>query len=203
MSPCNSISEPFGDVFLFQRLFVKSGKPIFSNFPLKLSEEAKEKVPVQVALEAGHTEISLAELKGVKAGDFIVLDRCSYDPEEKKGTITLSLGGNPLFRGKLKENGIQLLEYPLYEEGEVDMEEEPGMEAGQASGVENLPINLTVEVGRMQLSLQELSQLAPGNLVELPVTPEQGVDLVANGKKIGRGELVRIGETLGVRITTI
>jgi flagellar motor switch protein FliN/FliY len=45
--------------------------------------------------------------------------------------------------------------------------------------------------------------LQPGNLLELNVHPEQGVDLVVNSKKIGHGELLKIGDTLGVRVLEI
>ncbi len=68
---------------------------------------------------------------------------------------------------------------------------------------EELPVHLTIEVGRLRMSAAELMKLAPGNLLDLHVTPEQGVDLVINGKKVGRGELVRIGDLLGVRILSM
>lgn len=68
---------------------------------------------------------------------------------------------------------------------------------------EKIPLQMTIEVGRLKMTAQELLELAPGSLVELDVTPEQGVDLVISGKKIGRGELVRLGEVLGVRITQL
>ena len=64
----------------------------------------------------------------------------------------------------------------------------------------DIPIALVIEIGRVQMSLQKLLDLQPGNLLEMDVRPESGVDLVVNGKCIGKGELLRVGETLGVRI---
>lgn len=64
----------------------------------------------------------------------------------------------------------------------------------------DIPLSISVEIGRFQLSIQKLMELAPGNMLELGVKPDNGVDLVFNGKCIARGELLRIGETLGVRI---
>jgi len=66
-----------------------------------------------------------------------------------------------------------------------------------------IPVNLVVEIGRIQMNVQKLLQLEPGNLLELNVHPEQGVDLVINSKKVGKGELVRVGENLGIRILEI
>ncbi len=79
----------------------------------------------------------------------------------------------------------------------------PAVVAEKASEVvrpEELPLAISVEVGRFQMSIKKLMELEPGNLLELGVKPENGVDLVMNGKCIARGELLRIGDTLGVRI---
>jgi flagellar motor switch protein FliN len=76
-------------------------------------------------------------------------------------------------------------------------------EEGPSISAADLPVHLTVEVGRIQMTAKELMALAPGNLIELNVSPEQGVDLVINGKKVGRGELIRMGDILGVRILSL
>lgn len=79
---------------------------------------------------------------------------------------------------------------------EVPATEEPK----EISSPEDIPLSISVEVGSFQMSIKKLMELAPGNLLELGVRPENGVDLVFNGKCIARGELLRIGDTLGVRI---
>ncbi|NGX53469.1 MAG: hypothetical protein K1000chlam4_00181, partial [Chlamydiae bacterium] len=189
-----------------------------------LSEEARKKLLVDVALEAGNASFSWEEWNEAKVGDFVILDRCFFDPDTKKGRVVLTLGGEPLFRGKFEESGVKLLEYPFYEEVEESMDEELESEESYDSIEENeeseevieetvkpqkkspaispekIPVSLTVEVGRVRMTAEELMQLAPGNLVQLPVSPDQGVDLVINGKKMGKGELVKVGEVLGVRI---
>ena len=53
------------------------------------------------------------------------------------------------------------------------------------------------------MSIQKLMELEPGNTLELDIHPESGVDLVVNGRRIGKGELLRIGDHLGVRILDI
>jgi flagellar motor switch protein FliN/FliY len=50
------------------------------------------------------------------------------------------------------------------------------------------------------MTVDHLMKLSPGNFLELPIHPEQGVNLTVNGQKIGRGELVYLGEQLGIRI---
>lgn len=78
--------------------------------------------------------------------------------------------------------------------------------SSQNGGVENLispkeiPLTLSIEVARLQINLEKLLQLSPGNILELPVRPEHGVDVVIGGKKVARAELIKLGEVLGVKI---
>jgi flagellar motor switch protein FliN/FliY len=60
-----------------------------------------------------------------------------------------------------------------------------------------------VELARLKITLDKLMSLNPGNLLELPIHPDQGVTLTIHGQKVGKGELVYLGEVLGVRILEI
>lgn len=66
-----------------------------------------------------------------------------------------------------------------------------------------VPIHLSVEVARLKISLDKLLKLKPGNVLEFHVSPKQGVNLVANGKCMAKGDLVQIGDVIGVKITKI
>ncbi|MBA2368231.1 MAG: type III secretion system cytoplasmic ring protein SctQ [Candidatus Protochlamydia sp.] len=66
-----------------------------------------------------------------------------------------------------------------------------------------IPVTLTVEVGCIQMSMDQLLRLEPGNLLEINVNPANGVDLTINGKVVGKGELLKIGEALGVRVVEL
>ncbi|HEV7737332.1 MAG TPA: FliM/FliN family flagellar motor switch protein, partial [Chlamydiales bacterium] len=66
-----------------------------------------------------------------------------------------------------------------------------------------LPMNVTVELARLRITLEKLIQLVPGNMIELPIQPDQPVHLTVNGQVIGKAELVQLGETLGIRILEI
>ena len=72
--------------------------------------------------------------------------------------------------------------------------------AKQALTPEQIPITLVVEVGQIQLTMEQLLKLEPGNLLEINSYPENRVDLTVNGRVVGKGELVRIGEVMGVRV---
>jgi type III secretion protein Q len=69
--------------------------------------------------------------------------------------------------------------------------------------LDDLPVRLVFELGRVELSLGELQSLAPGALVPLARPVDEPLDIMANGRRLGRGTLVQIGESLGVRIVSI
>ncbi|HRD55405.1 MAG TPA: FliM/FliN family flagellar motor switch protein, partial [Parachlamydiaceae bacterium] len=75
--------------------------------------------------------------------------------------------------------------------------------SGPKFNPEEMVLDVIVEVGRLEMSIEKLTELQPGNILEIDVRPENGVDLVVNGKRIGKGELLKLGEVLGVRILDI
>lgn len=66
--------------------------------------------------------------------------------------------------------------------------------------LKQIPLEVCVEVGRIELSLEKFLNLQPGNLLNLDIHPEEGVNLTVHGKTVAKGELIRLGELLGVRI---
>lgn len=78
-----------------------------------------------------------------------------------------------------------------------------GPEKPPLTPMEQIPLTLNVEVGRIKMNLAQLRQLEPGQILDLSVNPAEGVELVIEGRTIGRGELLRLGESIGVRITEL
>lgn len=69
--------------------------------------------------------------------------------------------------------------------------------------IEDVPLSIVIEAGRIQMSIKKIIELQPGNLLDLNIHPETGVDLVVNGRRIAKGELLRIGDAIGVRIVEL
>lgn len=65
---------------------------------------------------------------------------------------------------------------------------------------EDVSLPVTIEIGRLNIALDKLFALQEGNTLELSVSPENGVDLMVHGKCIGKGELLKVGDKIGVRI---
>ncbi len=67
----------------------------------------------------------------------------------------------------------------------------------------DIPLKVTVELGRTKMTLKEVLELSVGSLIELDKLTGEPVDILVNGKLIARGEVVVIDENFGVRITDI
>jgi len=67
----------------------------------------------------------------------------------------------------------------------------------------DVPLQVSVELGRAQLQIREILDLAPGSVVELDKLAGEAVDVYVNGKLIAKGEVVVMDENFGVKITDI
>lgn len=288
-----ALDHPFQGRLLIDKELRKSIKEYYSKADTYFSTAVNQNIELTLQLLAGSTNLTKEEFRSSQIGDVILLDSCSLFAGEDKGRIMIALNSMPLFRGKIKDGNIKILEYPLFHKEQIDMnqddedeteeesteesefdsdfeeesdehlteseefteeselETEPSldyeeseaesMEEGEEEEkkpakvtpsapppktevkapqeketkkvalektigknplvkLEEIPVTISVEVGRVQMTVQKLLELTPGNLLELDVHPENGVDLVVNGKCVAKGELLQIGEALGVRI---
>jgi flagellar motor switch protein FliN/FliY len=67
----------------------------------------------------------------------------------------------------------------------------------------DIPVRITVELGRTRKTIGEVLALGPGSVVELNKMAGEPVDLLVNGKLIARGEVVVIDESFGIRVTEV
>ena len=67
----------------------------------------------------------------------------------------------------------------------------------------DVPLDLTVELGRSRLTIQDLLALGPGSVIELDKVAGAPLDLLVNDRLIARGEAVVVNDKFGVRITDI
>jgi flagellar motor switch protein FliN/FliY len=78
-----------------------------------------------------------------------------------------------------------------------------GEENKNLSLVMDVTLNLSVELGKTELSIKDVLELTRGSVIELERVAGEPVDLMANGKLIAKGEVVVIEDNFGLRITSI
>lgn len=67
----------------------------------------------------------------------------------------------------------------------------------------DIPVQLTVELGRTKMPIKNLLQLAQGSVVELSGMAGEPLDVMINGFLIAQGEVVVVNDKLGIRLTDI
>ena len=78
-----------------------------------------------------------------------------------------------------------------------------GLDAANLQLINDIPLQVTVELGKTHKSLQEVMNLGVGSVVILDRLAGEPVDVIVNGKRIAKGEVVVIDENYGVRINEI
>jgi flagellar motor switch protein FliN/FliY len=85
-----------------------------------------------------------------------------------------------------------------------------GAEASEQGGgtrdldfILDIPLEISVELGRTRILVNDLLQLGQGSVVELTRLSEEPMDIYVNGKLFARGEVVVVNEKFGVRLTDV
>ena len=67
----------------------------------------------------------------------------------------------------------------------------------------DVPLEVTVELGRTHKSIKDILEFTPGTIIELNKIAGEPIDVLVNGKYVAKGEVVVIEESFGIRITEI
>ena len=94
---------------------------------------------------------------------------------------------------------VQKVEYNMFPETTAA----PSSSTTNIDMLYDIPLEITVELGRTKLPIRKILELGPGAVIQLEKLAGEPVDILANHKLIAKGEVVVIEESFGVRITDI
>jgi flagellar motor switch protein FliN/FliY len=95
---------------------------------------------------------------------------------------------------------------PSAEKAQFEQFSPSGGSSGATNNIDmilDIPVNLTVELGRTKLAIRSLLQLAQGSVVELDGLAGEPMDVLVNGCLIAQGEVVVVNDKFGIRLTDI
>ncbi|MEA3279815.1 MAG: flagellar motor switch protein FliN [Thermodesulfobacteriota bacterium] len=78
-----------------------------------------------------------------------------------------------------------------------------GKQNGNMDFILDIPLEITVELGRTQMLINDLLKLGQGSVLELTKSAGETMEILANKKLIARGEVVVLNEKYGIRLTEI
>lgn len=170
-----------------------------------LSRGALATLPVPVALGFDGPRLAAAEWRALRPGDVVLVGN----------------GSTPMLRARAARRAWPLAAAPdgwritaaaqplspSLEAPEMN-DESPGANAADSEAADeagafarDLPVQLAFDIGRLELGVGDLAALQPGYVFALPAHLEgANVTIRANGRAAGRGEVVAVGDTLGVRL---
>ncbi|MCH9617357.1 MAG: hypothetical protein SP4CHLAM5_09770 [Chlamydiia bacterium] len=92
------------------------------------------------------------------------------------------------------------------EDFDIDQEEEgfgeDAMLAPEKTTLSGVSLTMNMEIARFSLSLEELKKITPGYKLPIKINPRH-VNLVISGKSVGTGEIIEIGDTIGIKVTEL
>ncbi|MBA8901664.1 FliM/FliN family flagellar motor switch protein [Phyllobacterium sp. P30BS-XVII] len=174
------------------KLISKAWDGLSSHAPLDLKD-----LPVPIQLLAGAQTLSVAEISALQPGDTIMSE--GGTPGELYALCAGQLQARCIQseQGAVLTSGWSTATISRPEGNEIFVERGTAMDEG---AIDNLSVRVIFELARTDMSLREVKELAEGSIVPVAAISEGAVSILANGSKIGRGDIVRLGEGLGVRI---
>ncbi|THF57265.1 type III secretion system cytoplasmic ring protein SctQ [Pseudothauera rhizosphaerae] len=166
--------------------------------PAAPAAEPDPQTPVRLRLELGETRLSVAQLRALALHDVIVLDT-ALDPAD--AALILRTDARHAVRARLRDHVLTLesalenipMSAPASPPENATPDESP-------VSLDEVEIRLSFDLGDKTLTLGELAALQPGQTFTLDAPPARLVAIRANGRLVGRGELVRIDDAAGVRV---
>lgn len=161
-------------------------------------------VPLAARWIGGHQDLTLAELRSLRRGDAVML--------VGGNTAQIVIGDHLTARAAGDRPQLLTALQPMIRDGDIFMAEpsEPeesdeahDPESGADQRLDDIAIRLTCQLGRLDMPLRDVRELGEGSVLALDKPPESAVDILLNGRRMGRGSLVRIGESIGVRIDVL
>ncbi len=107
-------------------------------------------------------------------------------------------GNVPHDQGRFREPvNVQPAQFQAFDDGMISFEKK------NIGLIMDVPLQVTVELGRTNRLIKDILEFGPGSIIELDKLAGEPVDILVNGKVIAKGEVVVIDESFGVRITDI
>lgn len=172
-------------------------EPVAALLPRARPDRARLGLTAPLACELGRSWIAAGDLRRLALGDVVLPTEALRPADRPRLTLADRWQADAALAGRVLTLTSALGPVPIQEEPPMTDETIP---VGPDHRFDDLPVRLVFEAGRIEVSLASLDALTPGQVLTLPGDAAAPIDILANGRRIGGGELVRIGERVGIRI---
>jgi type III secretion protein Q len=166
------------------------------DHPLTWDQIGHLRIPVGFVL--GSTRLRLSQINSLAGDDIVVLDSITTQSSQAL-SMRIDVAKRPFWLAK--QTGNHLVVEKRLEHVMEDNEKEAMRENADIADLEDIELELVFELGRMSMSLAEVRRIGPGYIFDLAGALPKPIAISINGGHIGSGELVKIDNRLGVRLT--
>ncbi len=125
-----------------------------------------------------------------------LMNQMSADPAAAAASATAPAGGGAAAAGGAPAGAPPVPAAPAASGGERQA-------VHSLDFILDIPLKVTVELGRTRLAIREILQLAQGSVVELSKFAGEPLEVLVNDKLVARGEVVVVNEKFGIRLTDV
>jgi flagellar motor switch protein FliN/FliY len=112
------------------------------------------------------------------------MDKREIDPQQENASSDISTKQQSLNSSRASDSGA------LPPKNEMDV-------------ILDIPLEITVELGRIQMVINDLLKLGQGSIIDLPKIAGETLNILANRKLIAKGELIDVNEKYSLRLTEV
>ena len=155
-----------------------------------------------VLWEAVSSSVAEGMVKALGGGTAANVDNAAVSSAQNTQNMGMGMQpqmnmGMPMGYGMPNVN-IQPAQFQNFAQGQGEM-----VSAESIGLIKDVPLEVTVELGRTSKSISDILEFAPGTIIELDKIAGEPIDILVNGKFVAKGEVVVIEESFGVRIMEI
>ena len=180
------------------------------GLPPNVQPSLRQELTYRIPLTVGSTRLPATAVRGLQRGSIVFVEHARFSSER---LFWLSLGGDDRqsvgFVARYEDLSITLLRGPMENtnptsETDVSDDSETNTANDLAPvSLDNLPVTLAFDCGSVTMTLTQIEQLAPGQVIPTTRALNDYVSIRANGAVIGRGVLMEVDGRLAVNITEI
>lgn len=122
----------------------------------------------------------------------------SQQPTMQQGMQQQPVMQQPMYGMPVSDVNVQPVQFQQFNQAIVPLNQQENIEL-----IMDVPLEVTVELGRTNKSIKEILEFSPGTIIELNKLAGEPIDVLVNGKFVAKGEVVVIEENFGIRVTEI
>ena len=119
-------------------------------------------------------------------------------PMMQQGMPQQPMMQQPMYGMPMPDVNVQPVQFQQFNQAIVPLNQQENIEL-----IMDVPLEVTVELGRTNKSIKEILEFSPGTIIELNKLAGEPIDVLVNGKFVAKGEVVVIEENFGIRVTEI